>query len=289
MHTQATPATGSPLRHRIRNALLLAACADHITAPLDGTRLPTSVQLDAVMHPTHARGADVGDSACGQMLTLAGHLAEHRGTFDEDSFAVTLQNGQGAGESSAAVRAVAAGLIPASLDVIADTGRRSAALTHADPLARAAAAVMACAVAMAIQGVPNAAVTPERFLATLSAQARHPELVHYLTIVRTLARHRAGPAEAIATLATSPTALRTVPAALTAFLRHHQDPAAAIRYAAAIGGQTRAIATMAGAVTGARNPQYQPPAAWKPGADTIRIHAIAGGLAAIEHAPFQPR
>ncbi len=40
---------------------------------------------------------------------------------------------------------------------------------------------------------------------------------------------------------------------------------------------------MSGAVVGARNPQFQPPTVWKPIADTIRIHSIAGELAAIDH------
>lgn len=266
--------------------MLLAACADRVAATLDGVSVPTGAQLDAAMNPAHPRETS-GGRGYRQLLVLAGHLAGRGGRLAEEELIAGLAQlpeppaGHGGEGSDAVVRAAAVGLLPASLDTIAGVAARSAAATGASAQVRAASAVGACAVAMALREMPNPAATPEKMLAALTARCADSELARLLAVTRTLIRHRAGPAEAIATLAGAPSALRVVPAALTAYLRHPADPAAAIRYAVAVGGQTRALGVVAAAMAGARNPAYRPPQAWRQQGDAPAIHAIAQALAAL--------
>jgi poly(ADP-ribose) glycohydrolase ARH3 len=316
---QATQAASSPLPHRIHKSLLLAACADTVAAPLHGTRLPNATDIDAAIaaSPTPVALSYHAE----HLLLLAGHLATHDGGLDEAKLAWTLaqsrmhtdsndtsrvlsqvaqgipwwraapslHNGQGSYGSSAAVRACAAGLLPhQGLGAIAEIARRSAVTTHTHPWARDGAAITATATALACRGLPGHNFTTDRVLATIASQAHDPETAHYLSVTRTLVRHRAGPAETIATLNSTASVLRTVPAALTAYLRHPHDPTAAIRYALALGGHTRAISIITAALAGARNPQHQPPATWRAASYALRIHPIANALAALKNSHPQP-
>jgi ADP-ribosylglycohydrolase len=181
------------------------------------------------------------------------------------------------------------GLLPQhGIGVIGEIARRSAVITHTHAWARDGAAIVATAVALACRGLPSGTFTTDRFLATVSSQAHEPETGHYLSIARTLVRHRAGPAETIATLNSAASVLRTVSAALTAYLRHPADPTAAIRYALALGGHARATAIMTAALVGARNPQYNPPGTWGAPSHALRIHPIANALAALKSSDPQP-
>jgi ADP-ribosylglycohydrolase len=308
------PAASSSLAHRIRNALLLSTCADRIAAPLDRIRLPSPALIETVLHPA-ASATAADQTVTGPMLLFAEHLGERAATLDEDQLAWTLaqhlepgtrahgaaevlrqigdgmpwwqaapalHHGQGSYGNTAAVRAIAPGLLPLGLGVIAEIARRSAVITHTHPLARDAAAVIASAITLAMRGMPGPAASPDQFLSGIASQAHHPEFTHYLAVVRTLVRHRAGPAEAVATLSGELTSLRSVPGALTAYLRHPADPVAAIRYALALGGRTRATAAMTAALAGARCPQFTPPWAWRESADVLRCHAIAATLAELK-------
>ncbi|GIH05236.1 hypothetical protein Rhe02_33030 [Rhizocola hellebori] len=317
MYRQATPAASSPLPHRIHKSLLLASCADAIAASLHGTRLPSTTDIDSAItiKTDPAALSHHGE----HLLLMASHLAAHDGGLDEDNLVWTLaqyaphtadsgtatvlsqvaqgipwwqaapalHNGQGSHGSSAAVRACAAGLLPHhGLGAIADIARRSAVTTHTHPWARDGAAITATATAC--RGLPGTSFTANRFLAAVASQAHDRETAHYLSIVRTLVRHRAGPAETIATLNSAAGVLRTVPAALTAYLRHPSDPTAAVRYALALGGHTRAITIITAALAGARNPQYHPPSTWRAQSHALRIHPIANALAALKNTSPQP-
>ncbi len=319
MDRQATPAAGSPLPQRIHKSLLLAACADTVAATLHGIRLPSATDIDTAItvrpvSATLSRHAE-------HLLLMAGHLATHDGDLDEDNLAWTLaqspappgtsgtalvlsqvaqgvpwwqaapalHNGQGSHGSGAAVRACAAGLLPHhGLGTIAEIARRSAVTTHTHPWARDGAAIAATATALACRGLPADHFTTDRFLAAVASQAHDPETAHFLSITRTLVRHRAGPAETIATLNSKASVLRTVPCALTAYLRYPHDPLAAIRYALTLGGATRAIAAITAALAGARNPRYQPPGTWRAASHALRLHPIANALAALKNSHPQP-
>lgn len=275
------------------------------------------------MNPT-SRPASAGSHLTEHLLLLAEHLAQRDGQLDQASLAWTLaqhcpygtvagsygtasvlaqvaqgiawweaataiHNGQGSHGSTSAARVVAAGLLPHSdLGVIAETARRTAVITHTHQWARDGSAVTAAAVALAVHGLPNASITTERFLAIVAGQAHDPEFRHYLSVVRTLTRHRAGPAETIATLSSTAGILRTVPAALTSYLRHPTDPTAAISYALALGGHTRAIAIITAALAGARCPESTPASSWRAHTDILRIHAIAAALASLKDTSAHP-
>jgi ADP-ribosylglycohydrolase len=315
---QVKPAANSPLRDRIRNALLHATCADRLAAPLDRLRLPSPPQIEnAINAGSPAPASHLSE----HLLLLAEHLIKHSGQLHEDNLACTLaqhppaptggpdgattsvlaqvaqgipwwraapmlHQGQGSYGSAAAVRAVAAGMIGHGVGGIADLARRTAVITHTHPWARDGAAGTATAVALAIHGLPSHSFGADQFLAAVASQTHDREFGHYLSVARTLTRHRAGPAEAIATFDNGASVLRTVPAALTAFLRYPASPAAALRYALSLGGRTRAIATITAALSGARCPETGTTPGFPDTAPAmLRLHSIASGLAAIKVSP----
>lgn len=316
MTRQATATTAdSQWQLRIRNALLLSVCADAIAAPFNSRPLPDPVQVDAAMHNQTQHPHSFGVT---QALVLAEHLAVNQGKLVEDDLALALakqwsidqtsdpqagatdvladihhgtpwweaapayNNRQGSAGNGAAVRATPIGLVPGlGLGTVALLARRSATVTHTHPHARDAAAVQALAVALAAHGHPSYAIDATRFLTTIGEHTRTPEMRAALGIVRTLVRHRAGPAEVAATVGNDSTALRSVPAALTAFLRHPSDPTAALRFAVLIGGQTQAITAMTAAIAGANHPNFAPPSNWRPLPNTIRVRTAAAALSDI--------
>ena len=304
-------------RQRTRNSLLFLAAADAVAAPLSGGRLPDAATVDVLMQsPPQPLLLSPGVT---QAVVLAEHLAQRQGGLDEDELAVGLarqwtidgrdastgtgkvlsaidsgtpwwecapapHGRRGSYGNGAAMRAAAVGLLPRmGVGIIAQLARRSATVTHTHPLARDGAAIQAMAVALAAHGHPSPALDTARFIATISSHVRTPEMRASLGIVRTLVRHRAGPVEVAATVGSDHTALRSVPAALAAFLRYPDDPWAVVRFALLMGGQTRAIAAMAAAMAGARCPQYVMPANWRPDlAHTIRLRTAAAALADLD-------
>ncbi len=306
-----TMTAGWPLR--LRNTFLLAACADMLAARFTTTRRPTSIQADLAMN-SPARSSGVGVAVM-QAVTLAVHLGNGGGRVHPERLAADLasawqnsphssptgtrmvlaavtagtgwqtvaaglRDGQGSCGSDAAVRAIAAGLLPGTLAVIAETARAATAVTHTHPLGADGAAVTAVAVALAARGEPSSGPAAARFLAAAAAASHGPQFPSVLPMVRTLVLHRAGPAEAAATLRPGTTTLRTVPAALTAYLRYPGDPAAAIRYAVMLGGPNRAIAAITAALAGAACPTFTPPAPWLPSAAARQHIRTAASLLA---------
>jgi len=318
VNRQAAPTQmDTPWPHRVRSALALSACAEALAAPFSGKPLPEAAEVTtALAHPDPR----LHRPACGstQMLVVAEHFAGREGKLDEDSLAaalarrcgshdsagdslgthkvladvekgvpwwesaLALHNRQGSYGNDAAVRATPIGLLPRTgVGTIALLARRSATITHTHQLARDGAAVHAVAVALAANMQPSAAIDANRFLATVAAHIRTLEFRAALGIVRTLVRHRAGPAETAATVGHDGTALRSVPAALAAYLRHPDEPVAAIRYAILIGGDAPAIAAMTGALAGARCPAFVAPAGWSALTDTAAIDSAATALSGI--------
>jgi ADP-ribosylglycohydrolase len=294
----------------------MAARADLLAAPLQDATVPDPAQVEQVLRTGWSRPPPASPAAT-QLLILAEHLAQHTGRVQDDALvaelarewptdradlsgsgtarvlaavrrgarwsqvAPSVHDGQGSHGSVAAVRAGAVGLLPgAPLGTVTALARRSAGVTHSHPLARDGAAAAAAAVALAVRGRPLAPADKYRFLEQLVAQMRTAEFRAALGTVQRLVRHRSAPAETAATVGTGRAALRTVPAALTAFLRHPDDPVAAVRYALMMGGQTRAVATIVGAVCGARHPEHSLTVAHPPDVTLrLRIQAAAAALA----------
>ncbi|WP_144128123.1 ADP-ribosylglycohydrolase family protein [Catellatospora sichuanensis] len=305
------------LLRRAHGSLLLAACADLMAAPLHGRTTPEPAQIEVILRATPR--LLVASPAAIQMVVLAEHLGANGGRINDDVLAADLatewpadrpelsgtttsrvlravaagtrwwqiapevHHGQGSFGSVAAVRACAAGLVPGNgAAAAAALGRRSAGITHTHLLARDGAAATAAAVALAAQAQPATPADRYRFLSAVAAQMRTAEFRTALRTVQTLVRHRSAPAETAATLGADRTALRSVPAALTAFLRHCDDPAAATRYALMMGGQTRTTAAIVGAISGARHPEYTLAMPWRP--DLMRLLRLRAAAAALSAA-----
>lgn len=94
-------------------------------------------------------------------------------------------------------------------------------------------------------------------------------------------RHRAGPAEVVGTVGNVDTALRTVPAALAAYLRHPEEPDAALSFALQLAAGNRNIPVITAALAGARSPQLLTPRSWRTPADDARARRAARALAAV--------
>ncbi|GAA1408670.1 ADP-ribosylglycohydrolase family protein [Catellatospora coxensis] len=311
------PLDQQQLLRRAHGCLLVAACADLIAAPLNGRTVPDPAQVEVILRAS-PRLLQPSPAAL-QMTVLAEHLAAHDGRVNDDGLASELakqwpddrpdlagsgtarvlgavsagtrwwqvapkiHHGAGSFGSVAAVRACAAGLVPGTgIAAAAALGRRSAGITHTHLLARDGAAATATAVALAVRSQPGAPADKYRFLSAVAAQMRTAEFRSALRTVQTLVRHRSAPAETAATLGADRTALRSVPAALTAFLRHPDEPTAAIRYALMMGGQTQTTAAIVGAISGARHPEHTVAMPWRPDVvRLLRLRATAAGLSAI--------
>ncbi len=308
-----TPVTASwhDITHR---SLLLIGCAERFALQLGTTRLPDPEVVDKVMR---LPAADIAvPPGTGQPFVLAEHLAVRGGRVDEDDLAAelanawtgddhtdgagsvlaavragrpwwesaaTLYDGQGSFGNGAAVRAIAAGLIPkAGVGAVAATARRAAAITHTHPLALDGAAAVAVAVALSTYGQPSRNLDANRFLDVVAGQLRCPELRSCLNLVRALLRHRAGPAEVVGTVGNTDSALRTVPAALTAYLRHPEQPDAALAFALQLAEGNRAIPMITAALAGARSPHLLTPRSWRTPGDDVRARRAARALSAVQ-------
>lgn len=159
-------------------------------------------------------------------------------------------------------------LATTNLSRLAAVARSCAAVMTADPVEQSGAAVHACAVALALRDDPHRPVNGDQMLRKLREVAR-PELVHPLSLVRQL-QCDATPAAAARVLGTGEGGVvETVPVALLAFLRFPDDPIACVRFAVKVGGQTTTIASLAGALVGARVGESRLPGQW--------VERIAGG------------
>ncbi len=278
---------------RVRNAMLLATSGDLLAACFPAQVKPTGAQVDRVMAagPRNSMPASI---AWQRALTTAAHLSAHDGGIDRDVLATQLAavpgdtgrylaaefNDDGPAQSAAAVGALPAGLLPLRGHNPALTARRAAAVSISDPLASDGAAALATAIMLAAQGFPVADSTIGRFLSLVSSAGHNPQLPALMPVVRVLAQHHPLPAQASATLRIGPTVLRTLPAALTAYLLHPGDPKGALRYALMMAGSNRTVAVMTGALAGASCPDFSPPVHWLPSATLRhRVRACAAGIA----------
>lgn len=315
MITSPSPTPGATSWHDVvHRGLLLSACAERFAVQLGAVRLPEPEVVDSIMRlPAASVAVPVGT---GMPFVVAEHLGANDGRLDEDDLALdlagawepesgategaacvlaevragrpwwetaaALHGGEGSYGNGAAVRAIAVGLLPgAGVGALAALARRAAAVTHTHPLALDAAAATAVAVALAAYGYPARRLDVNRFLDIVAGQVRGPELRSCLNIVRALVRHRAGPAEVVGTVGNADTALRTVPAALAAYLRHPEEPDAALSFALQLAGGNRGIPAITAALAGARSPQLLTPRSWRTPADDARARSAARALAGV--------
>ncbi|WP_194288637.1 ADP-ribosylglycohydrolase family protein [Ornithinicoccus halotolerans] len=149
---------------------------------------------------------------------------------------------------------------PATGPLLARLARRAARVTHTHQQGLDGAAAIAVATHRCLR--EPAATPPQRpgaaepawaaaLLGDVAVQLRSVRMREAVQAVAdTLALD--DPVRVAAVTSTGITAAEAVPAALAAFLHHPADPVAAISFAVRMGGDTDTIATMAGALAGAR-------------------------------------
>lgn len=312
-------------RIRARGCLLGAACGDGLGAPFEGSRPvdeaaltawldstePARVTDDTVMTAvlaehlaaTVAAGADVDEDALIGSFVQSwrddprrGYGAATQRLFAQVDRGVAWRDarassfdGQGSYGNGAAMRVAPAGLLPWPLPDIAVVARRSAETTHTHQLGWQGAMLQACAVALALDSDRAEPLGRDAFLDRLGRQIDAPPFVAQLTRLRFLPP-RVAAHEVAARIGNDTTAMAAVPAALAAFFRYPDRPAEAIRFAILVGGDTDTIATMAGALVGARCGEETLPQAWLARVnDTARLRDAADTLVAAPAAPSSVR
>jgi poly(ADP-ribose) glycohydrolase ARH3 len=279
----------------VLGALLGAACGDALGAPFEGTaNVDPSVFAGWARASRPLRWTD--DTAL--LLATAEHLVATEGHIDTESLArdyaeawaaepdrgygtgpvhiftdvlarrdwrtttASLFGGSGSHGNGAAMRVAPIGLLPnLRLPQVADLARRSAAVTHVHPLGMEGAVIQAVAVAIAARG-RHLPLSPTDFLRAVSGELQLSEYRLGLQAAHALVRLAKEPSDVAEHLGNDTSAASTVPAALTAFLRHPDDPAQALRFAILIGGDTDTIAAMTGAIAGARCGATALPPTW---------------------------
>jgi ADP-ribosylglycohydrolase/protein-tyrosine phosphatase len=167
--------------------------------------------------------------------------------------------GEHAGGCGSVMRAYPFGLVFADdLDRAEAWAVAHSKLTHRDPIALAACAAMAIGTALALERA-----APEIVLAAMIAAARRHDETTGSMMQRALDEARAGvdPDETLTRLQ-SWAAHEAISAAVFVFARHPDDPRAAILEGANTDGDSDSIATLAGALVGARCGIEAIPAEW---------------------------
>lgn len=184
-----------------------------------------------------------------------------------------LFGGKGSFGNGAAMRVAPVGCFyhddPAELRRVADL---SASITHAHPLGRQGAVLLASAVALAIRLEPDAAFESRAFLDKLVTslpadgdEARRSgadEFRSRLARIEDLLARSPTVREVVEALGNDVTAPGSVPAALYAFLAHPHSFREAVVYAVNLGGDTDTIGAMTGAVAGALHGVESIPGEW---------------------------
>ncbi|MEV6712585.1 ADP-ribosylglycohydrolase family protein [Lentzea sp. NPDC051208] len=163
--------------------------------------------------------------------------------------------------NGAAARVAPVALVGTSVQHTTKLALRSAAITHAHAHGRHGAECQAAAAYLALHSNPAQPLDGYQFLRSIAEVLPSQLWRDQLDRVNHLA-DSADPARAAQVLGNDSSALGSVPLALLAFLRNPDDPADAIRYAVRAGGATDTVASMAGALAGARTGTAALPQSW---------------------------
>ncbi|WP_019852804.1 ADP-ribosylglycohydrolase family protein [Actinopolyspora mortivallis] len=271
---------------RARGLLLGAALGDALGAPFEGRSHVPEDLLDELEEDT-GQLPYTDDTVL--TLVLAEHLLERGpdGDLDEDTLATgfaraweaepgrgwggavrdvfgeilagghwqraaaRLFGGAGSFGNGGAMRVAPVALVASDSGEAAELGRRSARITHAHPDGFHGAAVQACAAWLALSGFPDPSTERRRFLDVVAGGCGDQRWFSLLEQVDS-ATGAATPERAGELLGNDVSAVGSVPLALLAFLLHPDSPREAMRFAIRAGGDTDTVASMAGALAGAR-------------------------------------
>lgn len=241
---------GSRFSHTDDAALTLALAEALIDSQgLDLDRVAESFARTYAADPARGYGA-----AAAQILSRVSRGADWR-TLAPAQFA-----GQGSFGNGAAMRVSPIALLAyPEISTAVLLGRDSAVITHTHPEAIDAAGIQAAAVALAL----TAAAGVDRFdIAQLLPRAETPALQTALAEVRNL-DPSCTPGDVVKVTGNGLRAAEAVPAALAAALLNSGSFGHTIEFAVAMGGDTDTIASMAGAVAGARLGENAIPKRWR--------------------------
>jgi len=302
------------LGDRIRGCLLASTCGDALGAPFEGAREVSPAAYEVQQSRLdELRYTD--DTA--MTLALAEYLADRIDSglgLDEDGLlrafaqewwrepsrgygagpprifravmsemsgrrvAREMFDGEGSFGNGGAMRVAPVALAGHGLDDVLDWARRSARTTHTHPVAQDGAALQAAAVSLAVSSRPDQALDPQTYVSALESCISQPSMVARLRRVPEVLG--ATPRHTAHVLGNGIAAVDSVPAAIAAFLHAPHDPAAAIEFAIAMGGDTDTIAAMAGGIAGARAGARMLPTPWTTHVEgAARVTAVADRLA----------
>ncbi|PRW62022.1 ADP-ribosylglycohydrolase family protein [Actinopolyspora mortivallis] len=162
-----------------------------------------------------------------------------------------LFGGSGSFGNGGAMRVAPVALVASDVGEAAELGRRSGRITHTHPDGFHGAAVQACAAWLALSGSPDPTTERRRFLDVVAGACGDPRWFSLLEQVDS-ATGVSTPERAAELLGNDVSAVGSVPLALLTFLLHPDSPREAVRFAIRAGGDTDTVASMAGALAGAR-------------------------------------
>ncbi len=157
---------------------------------------------------------------------------------------------------------------------------RSAVITHAHPEGVDVAAVAAVATTLALASPAERPLDRYSYLQTLTGTARTERMRRGLEAVCQL-HPGATASEVIARVGNGVAASESVPAAIACFLAYPDSFPAAVHFAVTLGGDTDTIASMTGAIAGARHGRHAIPDSWQDRTDAA-AHAAHIAAALIE-------
>ena len=162
-----------------------------------------------------------------------------------------LFNGEGSLGNGAAMRIAPVGLFFHRSESLYELAAESAAVTHAHPVGKDGACVLALASALAVGLDPSETLPFRDYLQTLVAFSKTPEITQKLLLVRKLLESDADPDTAARKLGRSVAVDESMPFALYSFLKYADSFEDCLYCAVLNGGDRDTLGAMACGVSGA--------------------------------------
>lgn len=194
--------------------------------------------------------------------------------------AASLFGGSGSFGNGAAMRNGPVGLFYHDSPELYERSRQASAVTHSHPVGVDGAAILAKAVALALEeGAARRQISAVRFVEELLRFSRTGEMQARLETLRRLVGAGADPGEAASSLGRGVAVQDSLPFALYAFLSHPESFEECLFCAILNGGDRDTLGAMACAVAGARLGLASIPERWRLKLENHRrIEGLAAGL-----------
>lgn len=190
------------------------------------------------------------------------NMVEQKGMSYSEA-AGSMFGGQGSFGNGAAMRIAPVGLFFHNAPNLYQQAGASAAVTHAHPIGKDGAAVLATAVAQAVKLNPKTPFSVDSFGRQLVEVAQTPELRHKMELVAKLVAGDAPPSEAAGRIGRTVAMHESMPFAVYAFLKYPHSFEACLFCAILNGGDRDTLGAMACAISGAYLGVEAIPAEWR--------------------------